>query len=69
VPFNVIFTKADKSSQKDAHKNARSFIEAMKQEWEFIPRTFMTSAVKFTGRKEILNYIEELNQEFKSELT
>lgn len=69
VPFNVIFTKADKSSQKDAHKNARSFIEVMKQEWEFIPRTFMTSAVKFTGRKEILNYIEELNQEFKSELT
>jgi len=69
VPFNVIFTKADKSSQKDAYKNARSFIEAMKLEWEFIPRTFMTSAVKFTGRKEILNYIGELNQEFKSELT
>jgi GTP-binding protein len=69
VPFNVIFTKADKSSQKDAHKNARSFVDAMKQEWEFIPRNFMTSAVKFTGRKEILNYIEELNQEFKNELT
>lgn len=64
VPFNVIFTKADKSTQRDAAKNARNFVEAMRQEWEFIPRSFITSAVKFTGRKEILNYIEELNQEF-----
>lgn len=66
VPFNVIFTKADKSTQKEASKNARNFIEAMKKEWEFIPRSFLTSAVKFTGRKEILHYIEELNQEFDS---
>lgn len=64
VPFNVIFTKADKSTQRDAAKNARNFVEAMRQEWEFLPRSFITSAVKFTGRKEILNYIEELNQEF-----
>lgn len=64
VPFNVIFTKADKSTQRDAAKNARNFVEAMRQEWEFIPRSFITSAVKFTGRKEILGYIEELNQEF-----
>ncbi|MCW3120872.1 MAG: YihA family ribosome biosis GTP-binding protein [Flavipsychrobacter sp.] len=64
VPFNVIFTKADKSSQRDAAKNARYFVEAMKKEWEFIPRSFMTSAVKFLGRKEIIAYIDELNQEF-----
>lgn len=64
VPFNIIFTKADKSTQRDAAKNARQFIEAMKKEWEFIPRSFMTSAVKFTGRKEILSFIEELNEVF-----
>jgi len=64
VPFNVIFTKADKSTQRDAAKNARFFIEEMKKEWEFIPRSFMSSAVKFTGRKEVLTFIEELNQEF-----
>lgn len=65
VPFNIIFTKADKSTQRDAAKNARNFIEAMRKEWEFIPRSFMTSAVKFTGRKEILAFIEELNAEFE----
>ena len=60
----LIFTKADKSTQREAAKHARQFIEAMKKEWEFIPRSFITSAVKFLGRKEILAYIDELNNEF-----
>jgi GTP-binding protein len=64
VPFNMVFTKADKSTQKDVHRNARMFIEEMKKEWEFIPRNFITSAEKFTGRKEVLSYIEELNDMF-----
>jgi GTP-binding protein len=65
VPFNIVFTKADKSTQREAAKNAKYFIEAMKLEWEFIPRAFMTSAVKFLGRKEILSYIDELNGEWR----
>jgi GTP-binding protein len=67
VPFNMIFTKADKSTQKESSRNARYFVEAMKKEWEFIPKKFMTSAVKFTGRKEILGFIEELNKEYEEE--
>ncbi len=67
VPFNVIFTKADKSTQREAAKHARQFIEAMKKEWEFIPRSFITSAIKFLGRKEILAYIDEMNKDFKLE--
>ena len=59
-----MFTKADKSTQRDAARNAKMFIEAMKKEWEFIPRSFMTSSVKFLGRKDILGYIEELNTEY-----
>jgi len=64
VPFNMIFTKADKITQREAAKHARQFIDAMKHEWEFIPRSFMTSAIKFLGRKEILAYIGELNEVF-----
>ncbi len=63
VAFNMVFTKADKSTQREAAKHARQFIEAMKLEWEFIPRSFITSAVKFHGRKEILGYIDELNKQ------
>lgn len=64
VPFNLVFTKADKSTQRETAKNVRSFVEEMKKEWEFIPRTFVTSTVKFLGRKEMLEYIGELNTAF-----
>lgn len=64
VPFNIAFTKADKSTQREAAKNVRSFIDAMREEWEFIPRSFLTSAVKGLGRKEMLAYIDELNTMF-----
>ena len=64
VPFNIAFTKADKSTQRDAAKHAKQFVEAMKKEWEYIPRVFMTSAEKFLGRKEMLAYIGELNDEW-----
>lgn len=68
VPFNLIFTKADKSTQREAAKNVRNFIETMRKEWEFVPRSFVSSAVKFTGRKEILSYIEELNEIYDKEV-
>lgn len=64
VPFNIIFTKADKSTQRDAAKNVRRFIDSMKEEWEFIPRSFLTSAVKALGKRQVLEYIQELNTEF-----
>jgi GTP-binding protein len=67
VPFNIVFTKADKTTQREAAKNARNFIEEMKKEWEFIPRSFITSAEKFTGRKEILACIEEMNESFNDD--
>jgi GTP-binding protein len=65
VPFNMIFTKADKVTQREANMNARAFISKMREEWEFIPRSFMTSSIKFLGRKDILGYIDELNKEFE----
>ncbi|RYD52709.1 MAG: YihA family ribosome biogenesis GTP-binding protein [Sphingobacteriales bacterium] len=65
VPFNMIFTKADKVTQREASMNAKAFINKMREEWEFIPRSFMTSSIKFLGRKDILGYIDELNAEFK----
>ncbi len=60
IPFNVVFTKADKNTQSETAKNAKNFINKMKEEWEYIPRSFVTSAVKFLGRKELLGYIDEL---------
>jgi GTP-binding protein len=64
VPFNMVFTKADKSTQRETSKHVRHFIETMKKDWEFIPRSFVTSTVKFLGRKEMLTYIGELNANY-----
>lgn len=61
VPFNLIFTKSDKNTQSETAKNVRSFIDKMKEDWEYIPAHFVTSTVKRTGRRQILQYIDELN--------
>lgn len=60
VPFNIVFTKADKITQREASKNAKQFIETMRQEWQFIPRSFITSTVKHLGKKELLVYLDEM---------
>ena len=67
IPFNMVFTKADKNTQRDTAKNVRQFIETMREDWEFIPRSFVTSTIKYTGRKEMLGFIEELNDEFSTQ--
>jgi GTP-binding protein len=61
VPFSLVFTKADKESQRIVNKNVKSFLEAMKKTWQFLPRHFVTSAVKKSGRDKILAFIDETN--------
>lgn len=60
IPFNVVFTKADKNTQSETARNAKYFVNKMKEEWEYIPRSFVTSSVKYLGRKDMLSYIGEL---------
>lgn len=67
VPFNIVFTKADKNSQAETAKNTRNFINKMKEDWEYIPKTFVSSTVKRSGRKEILAYVEELNEQYREQ--
>lgn len=62
VPFNLIFTKTDKSTQIVVGANMRAFKEHMKKDWEFIPQNFRTSTTKGTGRREVLAFIDELNK-------
>jgi GTP-binding protein len=63
VPFNVVFTKSDKNTQAETAKNVKNFVNKMKEDWEYIPRSFITSTVKRSGRRELLQYIHELNME------
>ncbi|MEM0519172.1 MULTISPECIES: ribosome biogenesis GTP-binding protein YihA/YsxC [Aequorivita] len=61
IPFNIIFTKADKLKPNALNRNVEAYIQKMLETWEAMPQYFITSASNFTGRDELLNYIDELN--------
>jgi len=65
VPFMLVFTKSDKETQREVSKNVKSFLEAMRKHWQFLPQHFVTSAVKKMGKDKILLTIEELNKQFE----
>lgn len=66
VPFAMIFTKADKQSAGKTRANVEHYLDVMKRQWEELPPYFISSSEKKTGRKEILDYIEEVNRSLKN---
>lgn len=68
VPFSIIFTKADKESQKDVSANVNQFKRALLSYWDELPNIFVTSSVKRLGRKQILDFIENLRVDFYATL-
>jgi GTP-binding protein len=66
IPFTMVFTKIDKQGKNTLEKNFNKFKKTMLNDWETLPKHFMTSSVKRTGLKELLSYISELNTDFQS---
>ncbi|TBH75908.1 ribosome biogenesis GTP-binding protein YihA/YsxC [Aquirufa nivalisilvae] len=60
IPFYLVFTKADKLSQKQVDDNFKHYQDFLLQSWEALPKMFITSAEKHQGREEILASIQEL---------
>lgn len=60
VPFALVFTKADKSTQRETAQNVKKFKEEMLKEWDELPPAFVTSTVKKMGKKEILEFIDDV---------
>ncbi len=65
VPFSLVFTKTDKSTQREVAFNVNSFLNALRENWEELPPAFQTSAVKRTGVKQILDFIDDNNRLFE----
>lgn len=63
LPFSLVFTKSDKENQRTVSKNVKDFIEALKGQMQFLPRHFITSSLKKTGRDKLLNFIAETNED------
>lgn len=58
IPFALVFTKADKETQRVVAKNVDAFMQKLAEQWEDLPPHFVTSAVKKTGRNKLLEFIE-----------
>lgn len=69
VPFCIIFTKADKISKgKVATHIAAYRKELLANNWEEMPQHFVTSSTEGTGKEELLQFIDGVNQDVFKEM-
>lgn len=61
IPFSIIFTKADKLKGGRLKTAVANYLRELNKQWEELPPFFITSAEDRTGRTEILDYIENIN--------
>ena len=60
IPFYIVFTKADKISQKQVNESVEVYKNFLLDMWDELPPLFITSAEKHVGREDILKSIDEL---------
>ncbi|MFD1294708.1 ribosome biogenesis GTP-binding protein YihA/YsxC [Lutibacter holmesii] len=66
IPFCIIFTKVDKLKLNELNKNIQFYSKKMTSTlWEEMPQYFTTSASNSTGKKELLNYIDQINNQLE----
>jgi GTP-binding protein len=66
IPFAIIFTKTDKNSTSKTMSNVQKMKNVLSESWEELPTMLKSSAVAGTGKEEILNFIEEINEQYHS---
>lgn len=59
IPFVLVFTKADKMKPGAVQRNVDAFHQSMSEWCDGLPRTYISSASKGQGRKDILTFIEQ----------
>ena len=66
IPFAIVFTKADKLTEKQIQEHVTSYREILLQQWEEMPPYFITSSENRMGKEDLLSYIETINQSLKA---
>lgn len=64
IPFVLVFTKADKQSTVKSDKNMALFSKSLLQWFEEMPPMFLTSADTRLGCEGVLQFIDEVNQNY-----
>jgi len=66
LPFVIVLTKVDKINQTGKSKNLALLKLELSKTWEQLPLIFETSAVKGTGKDQVMNFIEDTNKKMTS---
>jgi GTP-binding protein len=69
IPFTIVFTKTDKNKPAVTPRNIKAFMDKLNKTWTTLPAYFISSVVKKKGRKEILDFINDLNMSIKEQLS
>ncbi len=64
VPFAIIYTKVDKIKTGQRKKHLQKYEDALLASWSSMPPYFITSSTSREGKKELLAFIEEVNQQY-----
>jgi GTP-binding protein len=67
VPFVIVFTKSDKLSTLNLEKNLGTYLDKLRETWEPLPAYYLTSALKSSGKEELLGFINETNNRLRNE--
>jgi len=65
IPFQIIFTKADKLKPKALATNLETYTQKMLESWEEMPKYYVTSSSKKQGKEIVLDNIKTINQQLK----
>jgi GTP-binding protein len=66
IPFVIVYTKVDRirGGEEGRNNNITAIQNELLKYWNDLPQQFITSSNNKTGQEEILNFIEELNEQF-----
>ena len=62
LPFVLVLTKVDKINQTGKSKNLELLKAELSKSWDELPLIFETSAIKGTGKEEVMAFIDETNK-------
>ncbi|MCI6213687.1 ribosome biogenesis GTP-binding protein YihA/YsxC [Bacteroides heparinolyticus] len=63
IPFAIVFTKADKLKGGRLNNNISQYLQKLQEQWEELPPYFVTSSENRLGKKELLDYMESINED------
>jgi len=62
VPFVLTYTKTDRLTQFHLGNNLETIRASLLESWNELPQEFITSSIHNIGRKEILDFVAEVNK-------